>query len=294
MLKTVRAVWGRGRETGPDGADSEEAPEMRNLRVAAVQFEHVAGDKRANLGKIRHWVEAAARQGVELIAFPECSITGYWFLRNLKREEFAALAEPVIDGPSSRELLALASEYGMSVGAGLIEAGPDGKFYKAYVVAMPDGQAVRHRKLHAFVSPYLTCGEEYTVFDTPHGCRAGVLKRLGAFTVRKFWRWGGARRGSATGFPVPTNWPCSYGIICRKIKHAQFVPDSHCRRRSTGPAPRPAQTHAPRLGRRALHEVLQARLPLRHRPRRPSRPLQQPHQFGAGQDQVSLPHPGTS
>ncbi|HVX64968.1 MAG TPA: nitrilase family protein [Bryobacteraceae bacterium] len=148
---------------------------MRNLVVASVQFEHTPGDKAANLATIRSFVEKAALRNVELIVFPECSITGYWFLRHLNREEFAALAEPVFDGPSSQCLLALAREYNMTIGAGLIEAGPDGKFYKAYVVAMPDGTARRHRKLHAFVSPFLTSGNEYTVFDTPQGCRAGVL-----------------------------------------------------------------------------------------------------------------------
>jgi predicted amidohydrolase len=148
---------------------------MRNITVAAAQFEHTPGDKAANLGKIRKLVEQAARRNVELIAFPECSITGYWFLRHLGREEFAALAEPVFDGPSSQCLIAMAREYNMTIGAGLIEAGPDGRFYKAYVVAMPDGAARRHRKLHAFVSPFLTCGDEFTVFDTPHGCRVGVL-----------------------------------------------------------------------------------------------------------------------
>ena len=148
---------------------------MRNLTVASVQFEHTPGDKRANLEKIHRFVEKAARRNVELIAFPECSITGYWFLRNLSREDFAALAEPVFDGPSSQCLLALAREYNMTIGAGLIEAGPDGRFYKEYVVAMPDGTARRHRKIHAFVSPFLTSGDEYTVFDTPQGCRVGVL-----------------------------------------------------------------------------------------------------------------------
>jgi predicted amidohydrolase len=148
---------------------------MRNVRVAAVQFEHVPGDKPANLARIRHFVEQAAGRGVELIAFPECCITGYWFLRKLGREDFTALAEPVFEGPSSQELLRLSREHGLTIGAGLIEAGGDGRFYKAYVVAMPDGTARRHRKLHAFVSPFLSCGDAYTVFDTPHGCRVGVL-----------------------------------------------------------------------------------------------------------------------
>jgi predicted amidohydrolase len=40
---------------------------------------------------------------------------------------------------------------------------------------MPDGQWRRHRKIHAFVSEFLTSGSEFTVFDTPHGCCASVL-----------------------------------------------------------------------------------------------------------------------
>jgi predicted amidohydrolase len=148
---------------------------MRNVRVASVQFECKPGDKTANLATIRRFAEQASRAGVEILVTPECSITGYWFLRNLDRAEFGALAEPVFDGPSSQALTAMSREFGMTIGAGLIERGEDGKFYKSYVVAMPDGTARRHRKLHAFVSPYLACGSEYTVFDTPQGCRVGVL-----------------------------------------------------------------------------------------------------------------------
>ncbi len=33
---------------------------MRNIRVAAVQFEHAAGDKAANFAKIRHFAQRAA------------------------------------------------------------------------------------------------------------------------------------------------------------------------------------------------------------------------------------------
>jgi predicted amidohydrolase len=63
----------------------------------------------------------------------------------------------------------------MTIGAGLIERAEDGQLYNSYLVAMPDGQRAVHRKLHAFVSPYLSSGDRYTVFDTPHGCRVGVL-----------------------------------------------------------------------------------------------------------------------
>ena len=148
---------------------------MQNIRAAAVQFEHIAGDKRANLAKVREFVERAAQERVDLILFPECCITGYWFLRHLSRPELAALAEPVFSGPTSQELIALATRHGMTIGAGLVEAAEDGALYNTYVVAMPDGTARRHRKLHAFVSEHISSGSEYTVFDTPQGFRAGVL-----------------------------------------------------------------------------------------------------------------------
>ena len=40
---------------------------------------------------------------------------------------------------------------------------------------MPDGRWAVHRKLHAFEHPHISAGDRYTVFDTPHGCRVGVL-----------------------------------------------------------------------------------------------------------------------
>lgn len=147
----------------------------KNVRIAAVQFEHAPGDKRANLDKIRGFVERAAQDSVEIIIFPECCITGYWFLRHLSRAELMTLAEPVFDGPSSQVLIDLAKEHGMSIGAGLVELGEDRRLYNTYVVAMPNGEPRRHRKLHAFVSEFISSGSEYTVFDTPHGCRVGVL-----------------------------------------------------------------------------------------------------------------------
>src|SRR6187200_2000334 len=122
---------------------------MRDIRVAAVQFQHAPGDKAYNLGRVRHFVAEAARSGVEIIAFPEMCLTGYWFVRNLSREAFEALAEPVPDGASTQELLRLAREHGMTIGAGLLELADD-CVYNSYVVAMPDGTFAVHRKLHVF------------------------------------------------------------------------------------------------------------------------------------------------
>jgi len=135
----------------------------KTLRVAAVQFQHAPGDKAANLAVIRQFVERAASQAVQLICFPECCISGYWHLRHLTRPQLAELAEPVFEGAASRCLMELSRRHGMTIGAGLVELGPDGGLYNTYVVAMPDGRWARHRKLHVFVSQYLSPGDQYTV-----------------------------------------------------------------------------------------------------------------------------------
>jgi predicted amidohydrolase len=147
----------------------------RTLKVAAVQFESKPADKEANFKKIEHFVGQAVAQGVRLIVFPECCITGYWFIRNLTVEELAALGEPIPAGPSTQRLIALARKHGISIGAGLVENGGGGVFHNSYVVALPDGRFHRHRKLHAFEHTAIASGTEYTVFDLPDGFRAGVL-----------------------------------------------------------------------------------------------------------------------
>ena len=90
---------------------------MRDIRVATVQLEHAPGDKAANLARIRSFADEAAGQEVKLLVFPEMCITGYWHVRNLSREEIQALAEPVPAGASTQELIALATERGMTIGA---------------------------------------------------------------------------------------------------------------------------------------------------------------------------------
>lgn len=148
---------------------------MNDIRVASVQLHHQPGDKVTNLNRIRDFVEKAAASHVELIAFPEMCITGYWHVRKLSRAEIEALAEPIPAGPSTELLLSLSRQHEMTIGAGLIERAKDGSLYNSYVVAMPDGRAACHRKLHTFVSPHLKPGDTYTVFDIPQRCKVGVL-----------------------------------------------------------------------------------------------------------------------
>ena len=131
---------------------------MRNIRVASVQFEHKAGNKQANLKKIQYFVEEASRQDVEIIVFPECCITGYWFLRHLSKNELIELSEQVFDGISSKTIISLAKEHKMTIGAGLVEKTDTGELYNTYIVAMPDGECKKHRKIHAFINENVLSG----------------------------------------------------------------------------------------------------------------------------------------
>ncbi len=148
---------------------------MNDLRAATIQFQHQPGDKPANLKIVREYTAKASAQGATLVVFPEMCITGYWHLRDLPRENLEALAEPIPEGETTQTLLDLAKEHELSVGAGFIEHGEDGRLFNSYVVAMPDGRTACHRKLHCFINEHMSSGDDYTVFELPDGTRAGIL-----------------------------------------------------------------------------------------------------------------------
>lgn len=143
--------------------------------AAAVQFNHVAGNKPANLAIMERFVDDADSRGVRILAFPEMCITGYWHLRNLTRDQLVDLAEFVPAGPSTAVMQRWARERGMLIGGGLLEIDADGRLYNSYVCCLPDGVVHVHRKIHCFVSSHMSSGDKYTVFDTPWGIRVGVL-----------------------------------------------------------------------------------------------------------------------
>jgi len=138
-------------------------------------MESLPGDKAFNFSRVEALACEAAERGARLVVFPECCLTGYWFLRRLDAGQLAALAEPVPDGPMIRRLLALAARLGIGIGAGLVESGEAGVCHNTYVVALSDGSWHRHRKLHAFEHPGIRSGTSLTAFNLPGGWRAGVL-----------------------------------------------------------------------------------------------------------------------
>ena len=147
---------------------------MDNLKIATAQFEHKSGDKEYNLQVINQLSAKAAGEGANVVAFHECSVTGYTFAMHLSKNEMLDLAEYIPDGPSIVKLIEIAREHHITILAGLFEKDTEDKLYKAYVCVDKNGLVAKFRKLHPFINPHLTPGNQYVVFDL-YGWKCGIL-----------------------------------------------------------------------------------------------------------------------
>src|SRR5678810_90014 len=98
---------------------------MENIKISTAQFENKSNDKDYNLSIIDKLSKQAAIQGAKMIAFHECSITGYTFARNLSRSQILELAEMIPGGKSIDTLTQIAAKNNIAVLAGLFEKDKD-------------------------------------------------------------------------------------------------------------------------------------------------------------------------
>ena len=147
---------------------------MQKIKISTAQFENKSGDKDYNLLVIDQLSKKAAMEGSDVIAFHECSVTGYTFARNLTKKQMLDLAEIIPEGPSIARLINIAAKHNITILAGLFEKEKDDSLYKAYVCVDKNGLIAKHRKLHPFINPHLTPGNSYTVFEI-HGWKCGIL-----------------------------------------------------------------------------------------------------------------------
>lgn len=147
---------------------------MDNIKISTAQFEHKSADKAYNLAVIEKLARKASEEGSNVIAFHECSITGYTFARHLSREQMLDLAEIIPTGESVLRLIEIAKNYNIAVLAGLFEKDENDNLFKAYICVDKNGLVAKFRKLHPFINPYLTAGNSYCVFEL-YGWKCGIL-----------------------------------------------------------------------------------------------------------------------
>jgi NAD+ synthase (glutamine-hydrolysing) len=140
-----------------------------DCRVAIAQTNPRLGDLQANLADHLDKIERAAREGAELVVFPELSLTGY-FLRDQVLDVALTLEAP----PMAR--LVEASRR-VSIVVGFAERSSSGRIYNS-LAFLEDGRVLGvHRKVHLV---------SYGIFDEARDFAAGerfeiVPSRLGRF-----------------------------------------------------------------------------------------------------------------
>ena len=138
---------------------------MRTLKIAVAQFQPKDGDKDYNLSVIEKLTAKAKESGAEVVSFHEMSITAYTFFKDLSRDKVKSYAEKVPGGKSTQRLIEIAVKYDLTVLAGLVETDNEDKLYNTYICVDKNGLKAKYRKIHPFISKYLSPGNEYVVFN---------------------------------------------------------------------------------------------------------------------------------
>lgn len=111
-----------------------------SLRVAVVQMRSER-DVAANVAKIRTHLEACAKKGVQVVAFPECAVSSYYV-------DFAQTLDRNILENAAAEIAAACREFSINAIVGTATK-PDGQFLNTALFINANGEIVaRHHKVH--------------------------------------------------------------------------------------------------------------------------------------------------
>lgn len=138
-----------------------------SFRVGMAQINPRLADVDANMALYEAKVREAAGAGVDVLVFPELSLTGY-FLRDMVPDVAVRL-----ESPEMERLRALSRE--VSLVAGLVLESPDHRYFNA-AVYLEDGEVRHvHRKVYLPTygmfdeQRYFARGDRVRGFDTRHG-----------------------------------------------------------------------------------------------------------------------------
>jgi predicted amidohydrolase len=133
---------------------------------------HFGRDVDRGVSKVVGIIDAASRDGVELLVFPDACLGGYiGDLRAPDPNDPPPALDP--DGPEIEAVIAAAGP--MTVCVGYAEEALGGR-YNAAICVSGDGVLGHHRKVHQPLGESLAylAGDTFTAFDTPVG-RLGML-----------------------------------------------------------------------------------------------------------------------
>jgi nitrilase len=164
------------------------------VRVACVQVEPVILDRDRTIDKLAQYTAEAAREGAQLVVFPETFVPAYPSSRWAKalagwadpraKQAFARLRRESLEvpGDAERRLGEIAREHGIWLVTGVNEVDPErpGTIYNSLLYHAPDGAlAVHHRKLVPTNHERLVWGQGdgrgLRALETPLGRIGGLI-----------------------------------------------------------------------------------------------------------------------
>lgn len=143
-----------------------------DCRIRLAQIDTTLGNLGANLDAHLRLADRAAEEGVDVLVFPELSLTGY-FLKDQTAEVALELDAPVLAPLRERS-------HAISLAVGLVERGRDGRIFNV-LAFFEDGELKHvHRKVHLVSygmfeeSRDMAPGESFELVESKHG-RFGFL-----------------------------------------------------------------------------------------------------------------------
>jgi predicted amidohydrolase len=139
------------------------------VRIGLIQMLCDKGAKQKNLESIAYYLKEATRRNVDIIGFPEMSLTGY--------ADPTKYPEAVLnlDSPEVHHLLNLTEQYSITALVGLIEANPLGKPFITHIVVR---RGVLQGYYHKITikdeeTDWFSAGQSVPVFEL-NGMRFGI------------------------------------------------------------------------------------------------------------------------
>lgn len=145
------------------------------VNVGVVNFPVIWGEIDKNLSRMKGYIKAAYKQGIDILVFPETALTGYdGEDPEMDREQrMQRRFAETVPGPSTEAIAELTKKFGMYVVFGMAERDADDpkKVYNAAAAVGPEGIIGTYRKIHLPFTEGLWAdrGEKPLVFDTPWG-----------------------------------------------------------------------------------------------------------------------------
>lgn len=228
---------------------------MTSIRVALAQIAPAWLDRAATLEKVKNYINQAAEEGAQLVAFGEGLVPGYpfWpeltegavFESEVQKELFAHYAEQAVDVAggglidvcylaASREIAVYlgcieraTDRSGHSLYASLVYIGPDGKLGSSHRKLMPtyeerlvwspgDGHGLRVHDLHGFRAGGLNCWENWMPLPRASLYAQGENLHVAA--------WPGNRRNTDDITPFIAREGRSYVLSVSGLMHSDWIP----------------------------------------------------------------------